>query len=399
MSETLIAPATEQPITHRPNEITISAEQLQSKMWGGDDIPLTQQPKVEEPPKVEDKPAVVEQPKVETSIWHKDFGWESEEVAKTEIAALKKLKDAPPTKEEIKFNNDTSKQVHELLREGKIDDVVDIYATQKKIEKATTGEITKDNASDILKLKIQLSNKLLTKEDVDFQYNREFVAPKEPVQKTIESDEEFQERHDEWKEVAAMVERQRIVAAKMAIPELEKLKTQIVLPTISTPEVQLKQPTQEKLDADKKYDEAYIQSVDTSLKGFNGFSVMVKNEAVGLPETAIAYVAMDTEKAALDQEMKNFSKAKYNTNELFADRWVNEDRSLNTKQITEDRFLLLNRDKIFQKLADEAANKAVDAYIKGKKQIDINLTNQQGTAVINQEDKTEMDVLRDKFFG
>jgi hypothetical protein len=84
---------------------------------------------------------------------------------------------------------------------------------------------------------------------------------------------------------------------------------------------------------------------------------------------------------------------------LFAERWVNEDGTLKAAQIIEDRYLLANKDKIFQKLSEEAATKAIDAYIKGKKNIDIKETHQQGTVVITQGDKTEADLVRDQFFS
>jgi hypothetical protein len=203
---------------------------------------------------------------------------------------------------------------------------------------------------------------------------------------------------NDWRERVTTVEMKRVVAAKMAIPELEQLKAKLVLPDIQ-PQQQQKQLSQEELDAVKKFDEAYLNSVNDSLKDFNGFSVKVKNEAVGLPEISIPYVAIDSEKGYLSQELTDFAKNGYNSNSLFASEWVNEDGSINTKRIAEDRYLLKNRDRILQKVAEEAATKGVEAYIKGKKNIDINQNNQQGTAVINEEDKTEMDLVRDKFFS
>ncbi len=62
---------------------------------------VTEQPKVEQPKVEEPK---VETPPVVTTEWIKDFGWDSEETAKTEI---KKLKEQ--TTQEVKFENEESK--------------------------------------------------------------------------------------------------------------------------------------------------------------------------------------------------------------------------------------------------------------------------------------------------
>jgi hypothetical protein len=405
MSETLTAP---EEITRRTQDIVVQGTQLNNAMWGIDEE--IKQPVQTQEQVAEKKDEVVEtktEPIFETKAddteildpkdWLKrEFEIEDIEVLKAERAELKKLKETKP--EEIKFADETSKQIYDLLKDGKRKEVREFLQTQEQLESLTTSEITKDNAADIIKLKMQLSNKLLTKDDIEFQYKQEYVAPKEPVQRATEDTEDFEERLNDWKERVTTIEMKRVVAAKMAIPELEQLKSKLVLPDIQ-PQQQQRQLSQEELDVAKKFDEAYLNSVNDSLKNFNGFSVKVKNEAVGLPEISIPYVAIDSEKGYLSQELADFAKNGYNSNYLFASDWVNEDGSINTKQIAEDRYLLKNRDRILQKVAEEAATKGVEAYIKGKKNIDLNQQNQQGTAVITKEDKTELDVVRDSFFG
>lgn len=405
MSETATVVPTEEQQTPEAGgrqSITIESPRLGNNFWG---VETKEDPKAESPAeqKVETKTEVPkEEPKkeeeeiVEPNTWLKEkFGWDNEEAAKAEIEQLRKLKDV---KQEYKFENEESKRLADAIAKGDRKTVLDILGTQDKLESLSAADVNDDTAEAILKLAMQLKHKDLSQKEIDYKFNKEFGLPKEPVKRDDELDEEFDTRKAQWADTVNDIKMNRNIEAKLAKPELDVLKTKIVLPETQE-QVQQKQLTQEELDAAKKYDESYLQSVDSSLKDFSGFSVAVKNEAVGLPEISIAYGVMDSEKASLGQELKDFAKAGYNTNDLFAKDWVKDDGTLNTKQIAEDRYLLANKEKIFQKLTLDAATKAVEAYLKGKKNININETQQQGTASINKEDKTELDVVRDQFFS
>lgn len=407
MTETQTAPTLQEqetePIQGR-QEITIPQGRLGNNFF---DLPTPEEEKPvnnqteqnqeqkPEPPKPTETKSEEVKPEQSTIVeWYKDYGWENLDVAKAEISKLKEHKP-----QEIKFENEESKKVHQLLAEGKIDEVLDIYSKQKSIEKVISAEVNKDTAADIIKLNMQLKYPTLTKDQIDFQFRQEYGLPKEPVQKDTEDEADFNERHQNWKDQVANIEMKTSIAATMAKPELEAAKQKLVLPDIFKQPENQKPPTQEELEAAKKFDDAFIQSVDSTIKDFNGFSVKVKNEAVGLAETAIDYLIPDAEKQLLANEMKGFVEQGYDANSIFAQRWVNTDKTLNTKLMSEDRYWLTNRDKILQKVANDSATKAIDTYLKGKKNIDINETNQPGTATINKEDKTEMDTVRDQFFG
>lgn len=399
MAETAVANE-QQTTTHRPHEISVQGNDLSDNFFSNSET-VYQKPeeKAIEPTKpVETTPVQVgtkpEETKVDTPVvneWWKDYGYESPDVAKTEITKLKEQKP-----QEIKYENEESKKVHQLLMEGKVDDVLDIYSKQKSIEKIIGAEVNKDTAADIIKLNMQLKYPTLTKDQIDFQYRQEYGTPKEPVQKADELDDDFAERHQGWKEQVQNIQMKTEIAATMAKPELEAAKQKLVLPDIFKPEVEQKPPTQEELAAQKQYDNAYIQSVDSSIKDFTGFSVGVKNEVVDFP---VSFGIADDEKASLATRMKNFADNNYDANSLFSERWVNKDKTLNTAQIVKDLSLLDNADKVLQKVANDASNKTYEMYIKGKKNIDINQTSQQGTAQLTPGDKTELDMVRDQFFG
>lgn len=396
MPETLVAPEQNQR-----QEITVDSQNLAGSMFG------IEMPKVEEEKnevKTEEKKEAVTVEKVEPKFevtkeetkptWINDFGWENEDAAKSEITELRKLKDQVP--QERKYENEDSKKVHQLLLDGKIDDVLNIYSKQKSIEKVIGLSVNKDTAADIIKLNLELKHPTLTKEQIEFQYRQEYGIPKEPIQKADELDEDFSERQQAWKDQVTNIQMKTEIAATMAKPELEAAKVKLVLPNIEKQTEQQPQLTQEDLDAAKKFDDAFIQSVDSSMKNFNGVSVPVKNEVV---DFTVEYGTSDEEKAAVASVMKEFAMANYNSNALLAERWVNKDGSLKTEQMIKDYHLLSNAEKIHQKIATDSANKAIESYVKGKKNINVNETSQPGTAQITKEDKTEMDVVRDQFFG
>lgn len=364
--------------------------------------------------KEEEKPAAIIQPeekpaeqKVEikpeekqvievAKTWHKDYGWETEEAAKSEIEQLRKLKDQKP---EYKFENDESKRLAEAISKGDRKTVLNILETQERLESLTTTDVNDNTAEAIIKLAMQLKSKAngveLSEKEINYKFNKDYGIPKEPVIKDDELEDEFNARKLEWQEKVDDIKMARAIEAKLAKPELEKLKTQIVLPNISE-NVQQKPPTQEELDAAKKYDNDYVQSVDNSIKNFNGVTIPVKNEVVDFP---VSFGVTDEEKVTLSTLMKDFQKSNYDTNGLFADLWVNDDKTLKTDKMIEDYYFIKNKEKMLSKLANDSATKAVESYIKGKKNINVNETAQQGTAQINNEDKTEMDVIRDQFFG
>lgn len=408
MEETLTSP--EEVSNQRP-ETTLNHEQLAGSLFGVEaprqetqleqvETKPTEEAKVELP-KQETKPPDEKDEILDANQWLKSkWGWESEELADAEIRELRALKEKTP--QEIKFANDLSKQVHELLREGKVDDVIDIYSKQKQLDKVVNGEVNPQTSEEIIKLQMKLKHPKLTDAQIDFQFNEDYGVGRKPAMKDGELQEEYDERLAEYNERVERVNMKKTIAATMAIPELQKLKSEIVFPDIPQSQVQKKQLTQEELDAARKYEESYVQSVDASLRDFSGFSVKVKSEAAGLPETAVNYSVIDAEKNSLGQSMKDFAKANYDANALFAQRWVSEGGVLNTKQMIEDRYLLDNRDKIFQKIADETATKVFEAYIKGKKNIDVTQTQQGGivTELKKPEGGTDgFDTIRDNIFG
>ena len=397
----------EQP-SHRPHEFTPNSNQLAGSMFGieqpkKEDAPIITNTPVVEEKKTEELKRENEEEVIDANDWLKrEFNWDNEDAAKAEITELRKLKDVKP---EYKFENEESRKLADAISKGDRKTVLDILQKQDRIDSFLSSEINNNNAADIIKMNMQLKYPTLNKDQIDFQFNQEYgipKEPKEPVQKVSETEDEFaerkeewKERHEEWKERVKGIETRLTISATMAKPELEQAKAKLILPEIQQQPVQ-KQLTQEELDAIKKYEDSFIQSVDAAIKNFNGISIPVKNEVVDFPVT---FGTTDEEKSALSETLKGFAKSNYDTNTLFADLWVNKDGSLNTDQMLKDYHWLKNRDKAIQKIANDSANKAIEAYIKGKKNIDISDTFQNKTIELDKDGKSAEDKIRDSFFG
>ena len=301
----------------------------------------------------------------------REFEIDDVEVLKAERAELKKLKETGLTAAEIKFENEKSKQVHELLRAGKVDDVIEIYNTQKKIEKVLSAEINKDTAGDIIKLGMQLKFKDLSPDEINYKYNKQFAIPKEPVQGD-ELDEDFAAIKAAWQEQVTDIQMNKIIEAKLAKPELEAANSKLILPELSKPEPTQYKPTQEELDKFDKTVADFTNKVDNDLKTLNELSVTFKDEAV---EITSSYALSDVEKSQISAQLKKFAEENFNANAILADRWVNQDGTLNVSRMTRDLARLNADEKIDQKFAQDAATKRLVQYRKEIGNINVNVGN------------------------
>jgi hypothetical protein len=341
---------------------------------------------------------VAEQPKEEvvtTNEWYKDLGWDSAEAAKAQIEELKK-----PKEPELKFENEESKQLFEALSKGDRKQVLATLKKQEQLEELVNAEVSIANAADIVKanMKFKYAELGITQEEVDRKFNKQFGIPSRPVQSDIEDETEYQARVTEWENTRSNIESELLWEAKLAKPDLAKLKSEIVFPNIPTQELQqtTKPPTQEELEADRKFKETFVQSVQTAVGSFKGFDVSVKDKDTDL--IPLSYDFSPEEKLIVETKLKSFAEKNFDANALFAERWVNGDNTLNVNQMVEDFATLEARGKMSQKFANDAANKRLELYLKERKNINVNETTQSGVSALTNE-KTEMDKVRDAAFA
>jgi len=311
-----------------------------------------------------------------------NLGYDSWEVAKAEI---EKLKNQAP--KEIEFANDTSKKLFEYLKDGKEDDLYNFLSEKKKVEKLSSLEVNDENAEDIIKFAMKQKYKDLNDKEIEYKFNRQFGLPKEPTQKEDEMDDDFEARKSEWQEKVNEIKMERAIEAKLAKPEIEKLKTEIILPDIKKGEPAPKEMSQEELD---KLRQGYLSELENEITKFSGFDAMYKNEGVEIP---VAYGLSEEEKVSFKNRLQDFDPI-----DFVLKRWMKEDGSRNLIQLMKDVYELENSSKIHQKLVNESGNKAIENYIKSKKNIDIK-TNASHT-VFNPsiDNKTEKDKLAEVMF-
>lgn len=298
--------------------------------------------------KPEEKPQVIE--------WFKNYGWDSEDSAKSEIETLKQK--AKPQE----FANDFSRTAYEYLVNGKEDDLYSHLNQKKQVEKYISADLTNESvAAELVKFNIQSENKDLTPDEVEFLFNKRFTLPKEPVQRADELEEDFLQRQEDWKYNVGTIKKELIIEAKLARPKLEKLKAELVLPQIAANVSN--EPTQEDLKKLEENKNRFIQKVDSDFKNFNGFETKYKDEEVEIP---VSFSYDDVQKSALKERVKNFD-----VDSFITERWFEKDGSPKVESIMSDIALLEDKDAVFQKMANEVGSQVAKHYRKVKANISV----------------------------
>jgi len=329
------------------------------------------QPKIEEAPILTNEPQTAPPPQEETKVEEQAvstqsfdsnqfvkerFGYDSVEQAEQEF---KKLKEQPS----FEFKDDVSKSLFDAIKEGKADDVYEILNQQKRLEKLTSSELTPDLAAEIVKTNIKNKYKDLTSDDVDLLFYDQHFVPLKPEQGYDESDEDYAGKVKTWQSQVDYAERKLMIEAKVIRPELEKLKSEIKLPDIYN-EAGREAESQEEFEIMQQARSIYEKTLDSDFQSFNGFNVSVKDEDVEIP---ISFNVGEDERLAMKNDLTDFDSDSY-----FENRWFSEDGKPKVQQIMADKYLLENREKIFSKIANEAASQRLLAHLKKNGNININ---------------------------
>ena len=331
---------------------------------------------------------------VDADEWLKtQFGWENADAAKAEIDELRKLREGASSQAEIEFANEQSAKFFKLLQEGKEDDLYSFLENKKKFDRLSSiTDLDTRSAAEIIKLNMQQKYKDLTPAEIEYKFNKQFAVPAKPNQGEMETDDEYQERLQSWEAKAKDIETEMFIEAKLAKPELEKFKNELVLPDIQfESESQSYQPTQEELEATEALMNQFKESAKAALSSFDGFSVSVKDEEVEIP---LSYAVSDEEKNAVASQLDRFADANFDANVVLAERWLKDDGKggyqLNTNQIIRDLTLLQSDGKMNQKFVNDAASKRLTEYIK--KTSNVSVTSQTAQSTFNpSSSKSELD--------
>lgn len=320
---------------------------------------------------VEVTPQKEEEEILDPKDWLKrEFEVDDPQVIKQYLKEYKELKEKPQVAAEYKFENEDSKRMAEAISKGDRKEILRILETQDRLERFTTSEVNDDTAADIIKLGMQLKYKDLSPSEIDYKYNKEFSIPKEPMQGVDELDEEFNARKAEWQDKVNDIKMNRNIEAKLAKPELEKLKSQIVLPELAKPATQeANQPTEAEL---KQIRDNFLAALDSNYNKVEGFNTMVKDESVEIP---IAFKIPDDAKVAIKGRLVEGM----DVNAYMDKRWFDEKGNAKVENIFYDQYILENLDKILSSVANNAASRRLEEYIKQSKNLNVNGSTHQTT--------------------
>jgi len=286
------------------------------------------------------------------------FGYETVEEAENEF---KKLKERPA----FEFKDEISKTLFDAIKEGKADDVYEVLNQQKRLEKLTTAELNSEIAAEIVKTNIKNKHKGLSNEDVELLFYDQFFVPLKPEQGYDESDDDYAAKVSQWQSQVDYTERRLMIEAKVLKPEIEKLRSEITLPDIYN-ESGREAESQAEFEVMQEARSIYERTLDSEFQSFNGFNVSVKDEDVEIP---ISFNVAEEERLAMKNDLEDFDTDLY-----FENRWFNKEGKPNVQQIMADKYLLENREKIFSKIANEAASQRLLAHLKKNGNININQT-------------------------
>lgn len=351
-------------------------------------------PKAEEPPKV-DPPKVDEPPPpaAPSFDFKTEFGWESPELGKQELAELRALKEKGP---EIKFENEESKNAFELLRTGKKKEFFEYLKKEIELSELEAIEVADTKSAErLIKTNFLYKYKDLTPDEVDDMFFETYQKPEKPEQGTSELDEEYDTRVEKWKQQCAAVDKRMIRDAKLARPELAAQKTQLKFPDIDKKEAAPQGPSPEELAALQKMQQTFLSEANSHVTALPGLSVTVKEKDFELPLT---YSYSQEEKTALSSAMNQLAESGFNVNKLFEQRWLNDDNTFNTPQIAKDLLMVFSGEKAAHTLASKAANERMELYLKDKKQINVGATDVTQTFTPANE-KTEQEKMQEYFFS
>mgnify|MGYP001415137649 FL=1 len=329
---------------------------------------------VQETPPAEIKTEVKKEEEeiLEPKEWLKrEFQVDDIEVLKAERAEFKKLKETPPTTE-YKFDNEESRNMAEAISKGDRKAILKILQTQDRLETLTTAEVNDDTAADIIKLGMQLKYKDLSPDEIEYKYNKEFGIPRKPTERDDLTEDENIARVAEWEEKVKDIKIGRNIEAKLAKPELEKLKSTITFPETSKPPSQANEPTKEQLDDLVKIRENFLQALESNYSKVEGFTTKVKDESVEIP---ISFKIPDEDKVAIKGRLDEG----VDVSEFMGKRWFDDKGNAKVDQIITDIFQLENLDKILSGVANKSASQRLIEYRKQVNNININGNGYQET--------------------
>lgn len=305
------------------------------------------------------------------------YGYENHEAAIKEIEDLRAFK-AKPQIPEFVFENEEDARILRALAAGKRNELREYLNREAQIEQLVTGDVTKENAAQIVKLKMQLTHTDLSPQEIDYRYKKQFGVPPQPVRGVDEEDDEYNSRMAQWQEVASDREMELMIEAKISRPEIAKAKGSLSIPQIETPidegYAQYQQMLAQKAQEDVATKEAYKALTPKSVETRINF----KDEANKI-DFEFQY----------EPDAESFGKAQEIAcnADLFWQTFINPDGSPNRQLFLESILYAIDKKKIVLSAMNQAKNATIKASLPDNSQSGIvkQITQHQEPSELDQQ--------------
>jgi hypothetical protein len=273
------------------------------------------------------------------------YGWDDPDIGKSELAELRELRNKP-----LKFDNEESERIYNHIKSG---NKAEIKKYLDREERLSSLDALKPD--EIIKMHIQEANPHYTPEDIQDVFEDKYSLPEKPDSGGDETDPVYLANLDKWQKQVDKINRSIGRDSFSAKEALAKLKTELVLPDIQKGDSDAAARAQGIAQQQAAMRSSYEEAFNKDFGAFNGFNVEAISGEAKLP---ISYGISPEEDTALKSKMFDFDLTDY-----FDKRWF-KDGKPNIPLMKQDLYELENRDKIHQKIANEAASKAVDNHLK-----------------------------------
>lgn len=301
-----------------------------------------------------------------------------------------KPKEEPKPAAEIKFANEESEKVFNLLKEGKVDDVYSVLQEQR-----TLAGVDKMDPEDIIKLSLKYKpeNKEYSPQEINDLFEETYSFPEKPTKEYGEGDDEFAGREKKYEADVAKLQARISRDAKPAKAQLLKLQKEIVLPDIPTSN-QRPAKSQEELALEEDDKREFLAATVKGADAIPDYNAVYKDEEVEIP---IAYKIPEAEKNAVKPIL---SLAFDDLPKFFANiGWFEKDGKVNQAKMAADLHLILNKEKVLSDMVTETGKERHKASVKGIKNIDYSGKNTSSNGELGATGKEQEGAMVKHFFA
>lgn len=270
----------------------------------------------------------------------------------------------------ISFDNDESKKVYDYLKDGKIDDVLQVYNEQRRL-----SSIKDMSDADVVKLAMEFKHAGLTTDDIGEEFSSKFSLekPEAPdADEYLDLDEEslakaqktYEKELTKFNKDQKSLDRRLKLEASESRDYLESLRKDIVLPDITPANNQPNEPDyEEAIKEQKKNRQEYLTSLEKSSAGFKEIPFKISDEGVSFEGS---YQIDDAERQQLQKDLSE----KDVMNDLFMSRYIKDD-GYDTAKLMQDIYWLNNKEKIITSAVKQALSKGKLENIRSVKNVDL----------------------------